>query len=102
MRGTSQRICCGRGVARSLGPSATVLSSSLQAAYESREGIRRRCGWRRRIAELEALNISISSQLSEEKMHKLLSGDQDALSNISLEQYYELTLMKNFSREKGK
>jgi len=51
---------------------------------------------------LEALNISISSQLSEEKMHKLLSGDQDALSYILLEQYYELTLMKNFSREKGK
>jgi hypothetical protein len=42
--------------------------------------------------ELEAMNISLSSQLNEarnklsevENNYKLLSGDQDALSNISL------------------
>ena len=46
------------------------------------------------------MNISLSSQLTEarnklsevEKNYKLLSGDQDALSNISLEQCDELIL----------
>jgi len=52
------------------------------------------------LVELEAMNISLSSQLTEarfklsevEKNYKLLSGDQDALSNISLEQCDELIL----------
>ena len=62
----------------------------------------------RDLAELEANNASLISQLNEariklsevEKRNKLLSGDHDALSNISLEQCDELILTLNSSQEK--
>ena len=58
--------------------------------------------------ELEDKITSLTSQLDEsnsklsevEKNYKLLSGDQDALSNISLEQCDELILKWNRSGEK--
>ena len=49
----------------------------------------------------EAMIKSLTSQLSEaEKNYKLLSGDHDALSNISLEQCDELILTSNHNQEK--
>jgi len=60
------------------------------------------------VIELEDKITSLTSQLDEsnsklsevEKNYKLLSGDQDALSNISLEQCDELILKWNRSGEK--
>ena len=60
------------------------------------------------MTELEDKITSLTSQLSEsnsklsevEKNYKLLSGDQDALSIISLEQCDELILKWNRSGEK--
>ncbi len=56
----------------------------------------------------EANNTSLTSQLNEfrnqlsevEKNYKLLSGDHEALSNISLEQCDELILTSNHNQEK--
>ena len=58
--------------------------------------------------QLEKNNASLSSQLNEarnqlsevEKNYKLLSGDHEALSNISLEQCDELIMKWNRSGEK--
>ena len=60
------------------------------------------------MAELEDKIASLTSQLNEarnklsevEKNNKLLSGDHEALSNISLEQCDELILTSNHNQEK--
>ena len=62
-----------------------------------------------RDTEFEEKISSLTSQLNEsrnklsdvEKNYKLLSGDQDALSNISLEKCDELILTLSRSQEKG-
>ena len=58
--------------------------------------------------ESETNNASLTSQFNEsrnklsevEKNYKLLSGDHDALSNISLEQCDELILTSHHNQEK--
>jgi regulator of replication initiation timing len=58
--------------------------------------------------QLEKNNASLTSQLNEarsqlsevEKNYKLLSGDHEVLSNISLEQCDELILTSNHNQEK--
>ena len=62
----------------------------------------------KQLQESEANNASLTSQLNEystnssevEKNYMLLSGDRDALSNISLEQCDELILTSNHNQER--
>ena len=64
--------------------------------------------FRNQLKETEANNAYLTSQLNEasnklsevEKSYKLLSGDHDALSHISLEQCDELILTSNHNQEK--